>query len=73
MPVPLATWPDDLPGTAVVCHPKGTPHIVSILNACGRAPLKTLGDDGRAYGPMLPVRPIVDRHRTRNWHRRLFN
>ena len=44
------------PGTPVVCHPKGTPHIVD-PERLWQGTVKTLGETGRAYGPMLPVDP----------------
>jgi glyoxylase-like metal-dependent hydrolase (beta-lactamase superfamily II) len=44
------------PGAPVVCHPKGTPHIVD-PERLWQGTLKTLGETGRAYGPMLPVEP----------------
>jgi len=44
------------PGTPVVCHPKGIPHIVD-PERLWQGTLKTLGETGRAYGPMLPVDP----------------
>jgi glyoxylase-like metal-dependent hydrolase (beta-lactamase superfamily II) len=43
-------------GTPVVCHPKGAPHIVD-PERLWQGTLKTLGETGRAYGPMLPVDP----------------
>lgn len=42
------------PGTPVVCHPKGTPHLLD-PERLWQGTLKTLGETGRAYGPMLPV------------------
>lgn len=44
------------PGTPVVCHPKGTPHIID-PERLWQGTLKTLGETGRAYGPILPVDP----------------
>ncbi len=44
------------PGTPVVCHPKGAPHIVD-PERLWQGTVKTLGETGRAYGPMLPVDP----------------
>ena len=44
------------PGTPVVCHPNGTPHIVD-PERLWQGTLKTLGETGRAYGRMLPVDP----------------
>ena len=44
------------PGTPVVCHPKGAPHIVD-PERLWQGTVKTLGQTGRAYGPMLPVDP----------------
>ena len=43
-------------GTPVVCHPKGTPHLID-PERLWQGTLKTLGETGRAYGPMLPVDP----------------
>jgi hypothetical protein len=40
----------------VVCHPKGAPHIID-PERLWQGTLKTLGETGRAYGPMLPVDP----------------
>ncbi|MBC2711618.1 MAG: MBL fold metallo-hydrolase [Desulfosarcina sp.] len=42
--------------TPVVCHPKGTPHIVD-PERLWQDTVKTLGETGRAYGRMLPVDP----------------
>jgi glyoxylase-like metal-dependent hydrolase (beta-lactamase superfamily II) len=44
------------PGTPVVCHPKGIPHIVD-PERLWQGTVKTLGATGRAYGRMLPVAP----------------
>ncbi|HSO18851.1 MAG TPA: MBL fold metallo-hydrolase, partial [Desulfosarcina sp.] len=44
------------PDAAVVCHPKGAPHLIDPLRLW-QGTVKTLGDTGRAYGPMLPVDP----------------
>ena len=44
------------PGTPVVCHPKGIPHIVD-PERLWQGTVKTLGETGRAYGRMLPVDP----------------
>lgn len=44
------------PGTPVVCHPKGTPHLLD-PERLWQGTVKTLGETGRAYGPMLPVDP----------------
>ncbi len=44
------------PGTPVVCHPEGTPHIVD-PQRLWQGTVKTLGAIGRAYGRMLPVDP----------------
>ncbi len=44
------------PGTPVVCHPQGAPHIVD-PERLWQGTVKTLGETGRAYGPMLPVDP----------------
>ena len=41
-------------GTPVVCHPKGTPHIID-PERLWQGTVKTLGDTGRAYGQMLPL------------------
>lgn len=46
------------PGTPVVCHPKGIPHIVD-PERLWQGTVKTLGDTGRAYGHMLPVDPSL--------------
>lgn len=46
------------PGTPVICHPKGIPHIVD-PERLWQGTVKTLGDIGRAYGRMLPVDPSV--------------
>ena len=46
------------PGTPVVCHPKGIPHIVD-PERLWQGTVKTLGDTGRAYGRMLPVDPSL--------------
>ncbi|MDX2453612.1 MBL fold metallo-hydrolase [Desulfosarcina sp.] len=46
------------PGTQVVCHPKGIPHIVD-PERLWQGTVKTLGDTGRAYGHMLPVDPSL--------------
>jgi glyoxylase-like metal-dependent hydrolase (beta-lactamase superfamily II) len=40
----------------VVCHPKGSPHIVD-PERLWQGTVKTLGKTGRAYGRMLPVEP----------------
>jgi glyoxylase-like metal-dependent hydrolase (beta-lactamase superfamily II) len=42
------------PDTPVVCHPKGIPHIID-PERLWQGTVKTLGETGRAYGPMLPV------------------
>ncbi len=44
------------PGTPVVCHPKGWPHVVD-PERLWQGTVKTLGETGRAYGRMLPVNP----------------
>jgi glyoxylase-like metal-dependent hydrolase (beta-lactamase superfamily II) len=44
------------PEATVVCHPRGIPHIID-PQRLWEGTLKTLGDTGRAYGPMLPVDP----------------
>jgi glyoxylase-like metal-dependent hydrolase (beta-lactamase superfamily II) len=44
------------PNAAVVCHPKGAPHIVD-PERLWQGTVKTLGDVGRAYGRMLPLSP----------------
>jgi len=44
------------PGTPVVCHPKGAPHLVD-PERLWQGTVKTLGETARAYGPMLPVEP----------------
>ena len=44
------------PGTPVVCHPKGIPHIID-PERLWQGTVKTLGETGRAYGRMLPVDP----------------
>lgn len=44
------------PGTPVVCHPKGVPHIID-PERLWQGTVKTLGETGRAYGRMLPVDP----------------
>ncbi len=46
------------PGTPVVCHPKGAPHIID-PERLWQGTVKTLGETGRAYGPMLPVDPSL--------------
>ena len=42
------------PGTPVVCHPKGAPHIID-PERLWQGTVKTLEDTGRAYGRMLPI------------------
>lgn len=42
------------PEAVVVCHPKGIAHIID-PRRLWEGTVKTLGDTGRAYGPMLPV------------------
>jgi glyoxylase-like metal-dependent hydrolase (beta-lactamase superfamily II) len=44
------------PDALVICHPKGTPHIVD-PEKLWQGTVKTLGDTGRAYGRMVPVNP----------------
>jgi glyoxylase-like metal-dependent hydrolase (beta-lactamase superfamily II) len=44
------------PGTPVVCHPKGIPHIID-PERLWQGTVKTLGETGRAYGRMLPLDP----------------
>ncbi len=44
------------PNTPVVCHPKGIPHIID-PERLWQGTVKTLGEIGRAYGPILPVDP----------------
>jgi glyoxylase-like metal-dependent hydrolase (beta-lactamase superfamily II) len=44
------------PSASVICHPKGTPHIVD-PEQLWQGTVKTLGETGRAYGRMLPVNP----------------
>ena len=44
------------PDTPVVCHPKGTAHLVD-PERLWKGTVKTLGQTGRAYGPMLPIDP----------------
>lgn len=44
------------PDTPVVCHPKGTAHLVD-PDRLWQGTVKTLGDTGRAYGRMLPIDP----------------
>ena len=44
------------PGTPVVCHPKGFPHIID-PERLWQGTVKTLGETGRTYGRMLPVDP----------------
>lgn len=46
---------DHFSGARVVCHPKGVPHIID-PEQLWQGTLKTLGDTGRAYGRMLPVK-----------------
>ena len=55
---------EQFPLTPVVCHPKGTPHIVD-PERLWQGTVKTLGETGRAYGRMLPVDPsriATERH-----------
>jgi len=42
--------------TPVVCHPKGTAHLVD-PERLWQGTVKTLGQTGRAYGRMLPIDP----------------
>ena len=42
------------PGTPVVCHPQGAPHIID-PERLWQGTVKTLGDTARAYGRMLPI------------------
>ncbi len=42
------------PGASVICHPKGEAHLVD-PERLWQGTLKTLGDTGRAYGPILPI------------------
>jgi glyoxylase-like metal-dependent hydrolase (beta-lactamase superfamily II) len=44
------------PDTPVVCHPKGTAHLVD-PERLWQGTVKTLGKTGRAYGRMLPLDP----------------
>ena len=44
------------PDTPVVCHPRGTAHLVD-PERLWQGSLKTLGETGRAYGRMLPIDP----------------
>lgn len=44
------------PGTPVVCHPKGTSHIID-PERLWQGTVKTLGETARAYGRMLPLDP----------------
>lgn len=44
--------------TPVVCHPKGTAHLVD-PERLWQGTVKTLGKTGRAYGRMLPLDPSV--------------
>lgn len=46
------------PDAPVVCHPKGAEHLVD-PERLWQGTLKTLGDTGRAYGPMLPLDPAA--------------
>ena len=46
------------PEAKVVCHPKGTAHIIDPTRLW-EGTVKTLGDTGRAYGPMLPIDPLA--------------
>ncbi len=47
---------EHFPGTPVVCHAKGTPHIID-PERLWQGTVKTLGSTGRAYGRMLPLDP----------------
>ena len=42
------------PGTPVVCHETGLPHLVD-PEKLWQGTVKTLGDTGRAYGPIRPI------------------
>jgi glyoxylase-like metal-dependent hydrolase (beta-lactamase superfamily II) len=42
------------PGTPVVCHDIGRPHLID-PEKLWQGTVKTLGDTGRAYGPIKPV------------------
>ena len=44
------------PGTPVVCHETGLPHLVD-PEKLWQGTVKTLGDTGRAYGEIRPVAP----------------
>ncbi|BBO85493.1 MBL fold metallo-hydrolase [Desulfosarcina ovata subsp. sediminis] len=46
------------PDASIVCHPKGVAHIVDPEHLW-QGTLKTLGETGRAYGPMLPLDPLA--------------
>ena len=44
------------PDTPIICHKSGIPHLVDPARLW-EGTIKTLGDTGRAYGPMEPVPP----------------
>ncbi len=48
---------EQYPSAAVICHPKGVPHIID-PERLWQGTIKTLGDTGRAYGHILPVNPL---------------
>ena len=44
------------PKTPIICHQSGIPHLIDPTRL-SQGSIKTLGDVGRAYGPIKPVNP----------------
>ncbi len=44
------------PKTPIICHESGIPHLIDPTRL-SQGSIKTLGDVGRAYGPIKPVNP----------------
>ena len=51
----IAQVANAFPRTTVVCHPKGTQHLID-PERLWKGSLKTLGDVARAYGPIAPIK-----------------